>query len=268
MTKRPWLLWTLAVLIAAASAVYQRRTGPTYPLRGHVAVDDKVVKFELPRSHPGEGDAKVEIPAPDPTIYGTIEFKRFPTDDPWTRQGMERLGDKLVARIPHQPIAGKVKYRIFLDKGGGDPIPLTTESVIIRFKGDVPLFILIPHIIGIVAAMVLSARTGLEALANRPRTLALAVCTTICLFFGGLFFGALVQKYAFEAYWTGWPFGYDLTDNKTLIAFVFWLVAVWRTAARRGSRGWAVAAAAVMLAIWLIPHSVLGSELDYTRIQP
>ncbi|HVP09870.1 MAG TPA: hypothetical protein VMV94_01635 [Phycisphaerae bacterium] len=265
MTTRPWLRWTLAVVIAAVSILYQRMTGPTHPVRGHVAVDGADVKFRLPRSHAGEGDAEIKIPVRDAAVHGTIEFCRFPTDDPLTRQGMERRGEDLVARIPHQPIAGKVKYRILLDKGGADPVALSDEPVIMRFKGNVPLVVLIPHILGIVAAMVLSVRAGLEALAKGSRTFTLAVWTTICLFLGGLFFGAIVQKCAFEAYWRGWPFGYDLTDNKTLIAFLFWLVAVWQTARNRTSSGWVIAASVIMLVIWLIPHSVLGSELDYAR---
>jgi hypothetical protein len=268
MKARSWLLWTLAFLIAAFSLAYQRLTGPTYPVSGHAAVDGLEVKFKLPRSHGGDGDASVEVFAPDPAIYGTIEFRRFRSDDSWVRRGMERRGDSLIARIPHQPIAGKVAYRILVDKTGGDQVPLMADPVVIRFRGDVPPFVLIPHILGIVAAMLLSVRAGLEALAKGPKTFTLAVWATICLFIGGLLFGALVQKYAFEAYWTGWPFGYDLTDNKTLVAFLFWLLAVWRTAGKRHSRAWPIAAAAFMLIVWLIPHSALGSELDYTRMQP
>jgi hypothetical protein len=268
MKARSWLLWTLAFLISAFSLAYQRLTGPTYPVSGHVAVDGQDVKFNLPRSHGGDGDAQIKLSSPDPAIYGTIEYRRFRSDDPWTRRGMERRGYTLIARIPHQPIAGKVAYHIFVDKAGGDPIPLTADPVVIRFRGDVPLFVLIPHILGIVAAMLLSVRAGLEALTKGPRAFTLAVWATIGLFIGGLLFGALVQKYAFEAYWTGWPFGYDLTDNKTLVAFLFWLIALWRTAKNRNARGWPLAAAAFMLIVWLIPHSVLGSELDYTRMKP
>jgi hypothetical protein len=268
MKTKPWLLWTLATLLAAFALAYQRMTGPTYPVRGHVSIDGKDVKYKLPRSHAGDGDAEILLPVPDSTIYGTIEYRRFRSDDPWTRQGMQRRDDALVARIPHQPAAGKVKYHILLDKGGADPIPLTDEPIIIRFRGDVPVYVLIPHIIGIAIAMVLSVRAGLEALTKGSKTFRLAVWTTILLFFGGLFFGAIMQKFAFDAYWTGWPFGHDLTDNKTLIAFLFWLIALWRTASHRSSRGWVIAASVVMLGIWLIPHSVLGSELDFAQKGP
>ena len=38
--------------------------------------------------------------------------------------------------------------------------------------------------------------------------------------------GPIVQYYAFGDLWTGIPFGWDLTDNKTLIALIFWILAV------------------------------------------
>ena len=75
-----------------------------------------------------------------------------------------------------------------------------------------------------------------------------------------------MQKYAFGAYWTGFPLGTDLTDNKTLIAMVGWGVAWFMNRKGREGRGWIVLAAVLMLAIYLIPHSVLGSELDYTKL--
>ena len=37
--SRTALLWTLALLLMAATVVYQRRTGPTHPLRGTVSLN-------------------------------------------------------------------------------------------------------------------------------------------------------------------------------------------------------------------------------------
>jgi hypothetical protein len=86
------------------------------------------------------------------------------------------------------------------------------------------------------------------------------------IFVGGLILGPIVQKYAFGAFWTGWPLGHDLTDTKTAIAMVFWLVATWRSKKPGGGRAWIIAAALVTLLVYLIPHSAYGSELDYTAI--
>jgi uncharacterized BrkB/YihY/UPF0761 family membrane protein len=83
---------------------------------------------------------------------------------------------------------------------------------------------------------------------------------------GGLVLGPIVQKYAFDAYWTGWPFGTDLTDNKTAAAFLSWLI-VWRYVGRsKQPWKWVLGAAVVTLAVFLIPHSMFGSQLDYSKL--
>jgi hypothetical protein len=83
--------------------------------------------------------------------------------------------------------------------------------------------------------------------------------------------GPVVQKYAFGAFWTGFPWGYDLTDNKTLIMWLAWLAACAfigrRPRRREGSpRVAVVLATVVMIVVYLIPHSLRGSELDYEKL--
>jgi hypothetical protein len=79
-------------------------------------------------------------------------------------------------------------------------------------------------------------------------------------------FGPIMQEYAFGAFWTGWPFGHDLTDNKTLVALIFWIIAYFKLRKDSTNRTWPIIAAVVMLAVFFIPHSVLGSEIDYTQL--
>jgi hypothetical protein len=113
-------------------------------------------------------------------------------------------------------------------------------------------------------AMMMSTRTGLEALARGKKSYPYTWITLVTLFVGGLILGPVVQKYAFDAYWTGWPFGQDLTDNKTLVAFIFWAIAVWRLKKNPANRTWPVFAMFILLAVYLIPHSMFGSSLDFS----
>jgi hypothetical protein len=80
---------------------------------------------------------------------------------------------------------------------------------------------------------------------------------------GGIILGPIVQKYAFGAYWTGWPIGKDLTDNKTAVAFLFWVIATYKLFKDRDKSVMAIIAMIILLAIYLIPHSMFGSELNY-----
>jgi len=174
---------------------------------------------------------------------------------------MVRSNDTLLAALPNQPPAGKLEY-FFMFWQAGKTIKLPVEEPInIRFRGDVPAGIILPHILLMFIAMLLSNVALWYAAFNLKTYRAYAMITTFVLLIGGFVFGPLVQKYAFGQYWTGFPFGYDLTDNKTLIALVFWILAVllnWK----KGRRFWVVLAALVMLVVFSIPHSIRGSELD------
>ena len=71
--------------------------------------------------------------------------------------------------------------------------------------------------------------------------------------------------YAFGVLWSGIPFGYDWTDNKVLVELAAWLVAAALVGQPRRARFAVLGATLVTLAIYLIPHSVFGSEFDYTK---
>ncbi len=266
-TGRSILLWVVAVVITLASAAYQRMTGPSYPVKGELTLDGVPVSYLLPTTHDSGIDAGLGLRLP--TGYrGILEWQRVNSRDRWQRLIFMPEGDSLGAAIPQQPPAGKVRYRVVIDGPHGERYSLTEQPVVIRFKGAVPLAVLIPHVCFMFFSMLFAARTGLQTLVRNDRPLKLAVVTTILLFIGGLILGPIVQKYAFGAYWTGWPFGKDLTDNKTAFAFLFWIIALWRSRGGRNARGWFITATIVHFAVYLIPHSVLGSELDYTESAP
>jgi hypothetical protein len=260
------LLWILAFLITAASAVYQRRTGPTYPLRGKVSVAGQEVAYQLLRSYTVGEDAPIAVAVPDTAINGSVRYRRFRSHDEWTSIPMQREGEELAARLPEQPPAGKIMYFVTLEKAG-NPISLSGDTpVVLRYKGSVPGGILLPHVLLMFFAMLLSTRTGLETFDADGKVRRLMFWTIGLFFVGGFILGPLMQKFAFGAYWTGIPFGTDLTDNKTLIAMLGWVwawIMNWKGTPRRG---WIVFAAILMLAVYMIPHSLLGSELDYTQI--
>lgn len=260
------LLWVLSFLLMAAFAVYQRTTGPTYPLRGKVEIKGQTVAFKLLRSHDTGRDALVKIAVPS-GVTANYRFKRFKSHDEWTTVELFPQNDTITVAIPQQAAAGKVEYQLAL-MDGEKAYPLTEEPVVIRFKGSVPDFVLIPHIFFMFFGMVFGIRTSLEALLKRKQTFSLTRITTILMVVGGLILGPIVQKYAFDAYWTGWPWGHDLTDNKTFFMVAFWVIAWWRLHKQPENRTWPVVAMVVMIAVYLIPHSVLGSEIDHTKTQP
>ena len=236
-------------------------TGPSYPVRGSVRLGMDEIKYRLPRTQ-ADGDAEVRVAAANPAVQGTLAWKRFRTKDEWTYVKMERGGNDMVAHLPHQPAAGKLMYRVILQEHE-ERVTLGGQPVVIRFKGEVPLPVLVVHVICMFMGMLVATRAGFEYFSPSPSYMNLIIWTIGLLTVGGLCLGPVVQKYAFGAYWTGWPFGTDLTDNKTLVAWLGWVIA-WLMIRRNQKAGWwAVAAAVLTLAVFAIPHSMFGSELKY-----
>jgi hypothetical protein len=262
MNNRIVFLWIFSFVFTVAIAYYQRKTGPTYPVRAKAEIAGKEIRYELIRSCSTDEDAMIRIKDIDGSISGTIKYKRLGTQDEWTPVAMQYDGKDLLGILPHQPPAGKLEYHVTLTSSN-ESVLLNDEPTVIRFKGSVPAWVLIPHIIIMFTAMMMSTRTGLESIARGKKSYKYALITLVTLFIGGLILGPVVQKYAFGAFWTGWPFGQDLTDNKTLVAFIFWAIAAWRLKINPENRAWPIAAMIILLLVYLIPHSMFGSQLDY-----
>ncbi|MBI3110537.1 MAG: hypothetical protein HYZ01_03090 [Ignavibacteriales bacterium] len=262
--NRAKLLWMLSFALTLLIAFYQRVTGPSYPVSGSCTLGGVAIPFKFDRSHGGDSDVSISIRTNDDQIRGVLDWRRFKTADSWRSESMLLHDGVLSAMLPHQLPAGKLQYRVRLTKGELTETVPAAEPVTIRFKGAVPMWILIPHVIIMFSAMLFSSRTGLEFFNSGPNLKKLASWTVGLLFLGGLLLGPAMQWHAFNAWWTGWPFGTDLTDNKTAVALAGWLVALMAIHRRRHSRAWALGASLVLLLVYLIPHSMLGSELDYT----
>ena len=182
------VLWIFAIIFTLSSAIYQRMTGPTHPKKVDVVMQDETYSFKLIRSHGGDDDAEIKLEYPD-YFKGKVLYKRYKSHDDWSTALLKRTEDDVcIAKLPHQPPAGKLEYKILIiDKDRNEYI-VNEEPVVIRFKGGVPWYILIPHIIFMFTAMLYSTRTGIEAVFGGERTYKYATITLISLGIGGLIF--------------------------------------------------------------------------------
>lgn len=261
--RRNGVLWALAVVVTLAAASWQRRTGPSYPYRTPAILAGDTVRVRLLRSHETSAPAPVRLPAPVGTT-GILVWRRYPTADRFCAVPMHRDADSLVAELPVQPPAGKVEYYVELAHRGATTRVPADRAVVLRYRGPVPAISLVPHIVMMFLGLLIGIRAGIGAVwGETRRRLVLAALATLTL--GGLVLGPIAQEYAFGAYWTGIPFGWDLTDNKTLFMWIGWAAAAL-TGRRPMTRWIVVGAALLMLTAYLIPHSTMGSELDYSRL--
>ena len=265
MRRTSWL-WIIALLVTLASARWQRMTGPTHELPGDVTLGGTRIHYVLQRTHKGAGGQAVVIPAVPDDVTGAVEWKPWRSKEPWTVAPMRRDGAALAAELPHQPPAAKLWYRVRLVRGAETALLPAQRPAAIRFTGAVPVGVLFPHILFMFLAMLLSTRAGLEVFRREPRLKGLTYGTLAVLAIGGLGLGPFVTHYAFGPWWTGFPVGTDLTDSKTLIAFVAWLAAALAVGRSRIAKGWVLLAALVTLVIFAIPHSWTAEEPPHGQL--
>jgi len=259
------LIWLIAVVVTLASAVYQRMTGPTYPVDGELELAGRTIPWEMERTWEGDTDQEISVEVPSDAFSGYVEWKRHKVEEAWTTVPMTFSDGRLVGHLPNQPPAGKLDYTVTISAAGGEHVISNGgQAIVTRFKGVVPGWALLPHILFMFVGMLFSTRTGLEAIYRRDNLKRLIITTFALLFVGGMILGPIVQKYAFGALWTGVPWGWDLTDNKTLLFIIAWGWALWAVLKEgKNARGPALVASIITLIVYLIPHSVMGSEIDY-----
>ena len=143
-----------------------------------------------------------------------------------------------------------------------------------RYIGEVPPVILTIHIVLIFASVFFISLGTVSSFslvggASDVKPLAKYMfLAALMAFLGGYPFGIPMNYYAFDGSWEGVPFGTDATDNKTQLLFVYLLfvtLATWGSFRGRPGRdlyspkalGWfGIGSFAVMLFIYLIPHSI------------
>ncbi len=272
------ILWLLAVVITGACFTYQDKTGPTYPLEGSLQTPRGIVHFKFLRSETIGTNLKIMLVDPiPPGITGSVKFRRYKSNDAWSalpfRSGefeYERRGRRESVKgagieLPSlNERAGKYEYYVYINEEVGEPVSVTgDEPVYARYKADVPTGVLVVHILVIFASMMFAVRTGFEALMDGNYRWMLWA-TTISLLLGAFVLGPLVQWYAFGVWWSGIPFGYDWTDNKVLVELAAWVWVLFMNRGDRRNRQSVYAAAIITLAVYFIPHSIFGSEYNYT----
>lgn len=249
-------LWILAVVLALVFSVWQRMSGPTYPIYGKGALNGAPFSYKLERTHAGAGDHLVKL-KPGGGALAHLEWREHEPAGPWQSLEMQpgETRDEVVGALPHHGPGQKVDYKVTLEAGDAVLTLPPAGFATLRFRNDVPWWVLIPHIFIMMAALMLSTRAALEAIAGGPQLKEFTLRTLGALFVGGFLLGCLVSGYAFGQPWGGWPIGNDATDTKTLIAFLAWAVAGVFVFRSRSPRGWVIAAAAIMTLVYAIPHS-------------
>jgi hypothetical protein len=178
-------------------------------------------------------------------------------------------GTEFSYRFQVEDAAGRVLATIPVEEGKDKP-----KQLWFRFEGPRSVVLLIAHIacmFGSFLLMVFVLLTAFEDVKNNAVRIRLGKQTlwaTIILFLGTFPIGIWLEHQVYATYWTGIPFGRDITDSKALVIFIYWLVMLYLlrgSALSNDPRGdvvgptaarWtAIVGVVLSLALYLVPHS-------------
>lgn len=182
-----------------------------------------------------------------------------------------------IARLPELPKGSRMRYAfVAAAPGGGEArLPAGDGFLTVKYEGIVSPFVLVSHIIFMFGAFFCMSMCMLGALAvlrgreGKRFTVVMSRWVMFFTFVGGWPLGMILNRQAYGPAWEGFPFGWDVTDNKTQIMLVFWIVTILLARGSFLGRGEnrdlasprAFAAAVVVsfaasVALFLVPHSL------------
>lgn len=268
----------VAILITLAILSITRRLSMNRPRDIHVAADSVEVYHRTVTEQVGPGrpfvSAKV---SPSKGVSCFVEIY----EGGGSKRMIELEGDTLGnwrGYLPEKGKGEKIGYAILIRTKAGAAYRVPRDAgdyFVVKYKGPVSGFVLVSHIafmFGSFFFMVLAlfgAIRILKGLEDKKVTVNLVRWVLLLTFIGGWPLGWILNYQAFGILWEGFPFGYDVTDNKTQIMFVFWIVTSLLAAGsvfkgdegsdKLGARGFAIAvivSVLVSIGVFLIPHSL------------
>lgn len=107
--------WLAAFLLTGAAAVWQRFSGPTWPVTGSAQLPSgHSVRWRLPRSAEVGRDLPVSLEVQGTPLAGLVRCRRVFSKEQWQLLAVSRepgpAGYRLSAFLPAQPPAGKLAY--------------------------------------------------------------------------------------------------------------------------------------------------------------
>ncbi len=229
--------------------------------RSHIDEGPAVIRLEAEFEGVKESDVRIELVG---KVKGTESWERIPHGA--IDSESEGAGRVFLFEIPHKVPTTRYFYRFEAAMAGKSPLILAQkngEPMMVKFKTSVPVWLITVHVLAMFGGFFFLIWSGLHALkpaAGKGDTkiaARLGWWAWITLFIGGVPLGIPMNYYAFGTTWEAFPFGGDVTDNKTQVALIVWGIAAIGLSRGKGRKSalLAVFAAIIVLAIFLIPHS-------------
>jgi hypothetical protein len=229
-------IFTLVLLVFARKTTTVQSVHKTVEKSG-ILIDHNTVPKKV-----GHGDAVISVKvigAKEVKLFYKIENGEFRSVDMGLKEGES---DLFVAFIPYQKKGTQAWYYVEAQKQIGDKklfVSLPDKNspnfkpILLKFEGAVPPYIIVSHVFCNFAAIFFSVLAIFSAVdlkrgkSTLKKSVLFSLLTFIFLFSGFFILGCALNYFAFGVMWEAFPFGHDVTDNKSQIILLSWLVTLF-----------------------------------------
>ncbi|GEM_PF-3587324 len=236
------------------------------------------VRHVQPKVKAGQGEIPIGLEARGPlsspprlvwTPAGGKEVNALPMKP---KDGGAGKGSFFQAKLPFLGPGKGIRYHFLLaaPKGGHLRFPEKGDFQV-TCKGGVSHALLLAHIGAMFLGLVFLVLVAFRCLVYLKKGASLLSATrmvkwaTFFIFLGGVPLGMLVERKVFGTWWEGWPFGRDVTDTKTGLILLWWILLSFlapdpERASQKKARTWAWAVLVCLVltvALYVVPHENL-----------
>ena len=229
----------------------------------------------------GLGQPEIILQVKPPAEIDAAVLYRTSGEEAFDTVGMSEISEGIwAARLPGKEKGSRIEYGFIISQteiaeAGIATATSITGYYLIKYKGEVSVTVLILHILCMFAAFffIIEAILGAFAMLFMGEEKEFTVTQTrwvlLFTFLGGVPLGFVLNRQRFGPIWEAFPFGIDITDNKTQLIIIFWIIIAamsWKSfACRRTGRDLAgpgvfatavIVASVLSLILYLVPHSL------------
>ena len=197
-------------------------------------------------------------------LFNKLSMKNLPGTDYY---GVEVPGDLLGQRSYYylEAVSGS-GGRVVLPETSDDSFDREYDYFKIRYEGKASFILLLLHIVLMIAAfffLIHALYYAMNFLLTGERIEAMVRSVNLGLitfFITGFPIGCIIEKQVLGNYWEGIPFGWDITDSKTLIILVLWMIFIILKRkdkiSDRAYASWVLINTIITIGLFLLPHSI------------
>lgn len=197
--KQAFILWTTAAVITFLTGYIQNRFSPYYPVSGSIAIDGHKVSYFLHKIAKANKDHSIFIRTDLENMKGVLKWKKNGENEKWVTDSLTYSNGALSTVILKQNALTKIAYEIVIEHNAKAFYLPDTSRQELLFLGSVPASISIHYFLTLFLALLLAVRSGLEALANRPRLRLYAIFALISFISCSLIFAPVKKAYEIGA---------------------------------------------------------------------